>query len=269
MEQSTVAQASPEQTVVLLGNTNPHMQMPIFDQKTGVQIGNRGYPAPHLNQSETRAEMRPGFDDREHVELSLSTDNDDVLSLIGRTLVDEHRIYAVGIAELRQVVAVHAGGAKPAWVESSDQAFARAIAAFYGCPVGRPTALLTTAGRDALHQQHMNVTQPAPFNYMALTASTTTPLASDTTLAGEITTAGGGLVRGLATIAHTIGTNTSTATKTFTANGSDVLPVTVAQIGIFNGTGAVTMAYHTALSSSATLSVAGDNVTVTETVNGG
>lgn len=29
--------------------------------------------------------------------------------------------------------------AKPAWVESDDDAFASALSIFYGCPVGRPS----------------------------------------------------------------------------------------------------------------------------------
>jgi hypothetical protein len=132
--------------------------------------------------------------------------------------------------------------------------------------VGEPTLLQVTVGRDAMHAQHLSTTQPAPFNYMALTAtSTPAPAVGDTTLAGEITTAGGGLIRALGTYAHTAGTNTSTLTKTFTANGSDVLPVTVAQDGVFNAVTAGTMGYHDALSSSATLSTSGDNVTLTIT----
>ncbi len=256
--------------VVLLGNSNPHMQYPVYHPETGEQMGTRGAPAEHIKQSVTRVEMQPDFADREHVDLAASTDNDRQLTNIHRALPDEHKRYAIGIQHVEQIMDVHSGGVKPSWVQSADRGFAEAVAAYYNIPVGQPEMLLTTAGRDAVHSQHMTTgAQPAAFNYMALTASTVAPASTDTTLTGEITTAGGGLVRAQCTFAHTAGTNTSTLTKTFTANGTDALPVTIAQIGLFNGTGAVTMAYHTALSSSATLNVSGDSITVTETVTAG
>jgi hypothetical protein len=250
---------APAQTVVLFGNPAPQMQ-----------IDGVGSDAAHLSQSVTRAEMWVGFDDPENVSASLSTGNDRMLSMIARGLDDAHSQYAIGINELEQIIAVHAGGAKPDWVSSSDPEFANALAAHFGCPVGEPVALLTNGGRDALHSQHLGTAaQPAAFNYIALTASVTAPSAADTTLTGEIATAGGGLIRAQATFAHTAGTNTSTLTKTFTANGSDVLPVTLAQIGVFNASSSGTLAYHTALGTTALLSVVGDSVTITETLTAG
>jgi hypothetical protein len=113
----------------------------------------------------------------------------------------------------------------------------------------------------------------APAAYMALAnnATATAPAATDTTLTGEITSAGGGLIRKLATYAHTAasgGAGTTTLTKTWTANGSDSLPVTVSQIGVFQGVvvAASRMLFKTALNASATLSTSGDQVQVTETV---
>lgn len=108
----------------------------------------------------------------------------------------------------------------------------------------------------------------APVNWMAITANATAPAATDTALAGEITTAGGGLIRQAATYAHTTGTNTYTLTATFTANASDVLPVTIAKIGTFDTLTSATgiMLHETALSSTATLSASGDAVTITQTV---
>lgn len=257
-------------TLLLFGNTNPHDQYPVFDPETGEPVGTRGAPAKHLKQSETRVELEPDFADEVRVAHALSTDNDLVLSLIGKSLPDADKRYAIGLQHLTQIIDTHAGGAKPAWVVCDDAEFARVVGAHFGCPVGRPTALLTNVGRDAVHQQHMSTSaQPASFNYMALTASTGAPAAGDTTLTGEITTGGGGLVRAQASFAHTVGTNTSTLTKTFTANGSDTLPVTIAQIGILNAASVGTLAYHTALSSTATLNVTGDNITVTETVTAG
>jgi hypothetical protein len=113
----------------------------------------------------------------------------------------------------------------------------------------------------------------APAAYMALanSATATSPNATDTNLTGEITTASGGLIRKLATYAHTPasgGAGTTTLTKTWTANGSDSLPVTVSQIGIFQGVvvAASRMPFKTALNATATLTISGDQVQATDTV---
>lgn len=127
--------------------------------------------------------------------------------------------------------------------------------------------MLTNAGRDlALAATYGTGTQPAAATYIALTANATAASATDTTLTAEITTAGGGLLRAQATYAHTTGTATATLTKTFTANGSDSLPVTLAKIGVFNAASSGTMADETLLSATATLSASGDAVTITETI---
>lgn len=250
------------QTIVVFGNDSPQMQV---EQEDG---GRTGVPAPHLTSSVTRVELWPGIDDPDFVQHTISTDNDRFLTMIARNLPDADQHYAVVLSELEQVVAVHTGNGRPAWISSTDPELQRVAAGHFGVPQGEPIALLTNAGRDALHAQHMSTSAPpAAFNYMALTASSTAPNATDTTLTSEITTAGGGLPRAQATYAHTAGTNTTTLTKTFTANGSDSLPVTLAQIGIFNASSSGTLAYHTALNNTATLSVSGDNVTITETVN--
>jgi hypothetical protein len=109
-----------------------------------------------------------------------------------------------------------------------------------------------------------------PAAWMALTANSSSPTVggSSTTLSGEITTSGGGLVRGLATWAHTSGTNTYTLTNTFTANSSDSLPVSIAKIGIFNAQNGGRLLFETLLSATATLASIGDNVAITETVTG-
>jgi hypothetical protein len=127
--------------------------------------------------------------------------------------------------------------------------------------------MLTNAGKDALFGQHLSTSaQPAAFNYMALTANSSAASASSTTLTGEITTAGGGLIRKQATYAHTNGTSTSTLTATFTANSSDSKPVTIAKIGVFNASSSGTLGYETLLSSTATITNTGDALTVTHTV---
>lgn len=109
----------------------------------------------------------------------------------------------------------------------------------------------------------------APVWYMALTANSSAPAAGDTSLSGEITTAGGGLVRKLAVYAHTTGASTYTLTGSYTANGSDSLPVTIAKMATFNSIvgGSGLMLHETLLTpSSATLSASGDPLTVTQTV---
>lgn len=111
----------------------------------------------------------------------------------------------------------------------------------------------------------------APYWYMALGSTLHTPGASDTTLAGEITTSGGGLIRRIGTYAHTGGGTTYSLAATWTANGSDSLgsPVTIYNIGVFNTlTGATgRMMFETPLSpSTATISAVGDQLTVTETI---
>jgi hypothetical protein len=108
----------------------------------------------------------------------------------------------------------------------------------------------------------------APGAYIGLTATSTAAVDGDTALTGEITTASGGLIRALGTYAHTAAGTTTTLTKTFTANGSDSLPVTVAQIGVFQGVvvAASRMIFRTLLNATATLTVSGDQLQVTETV---
>ena len=234
-----------------------------------MQINGHGAAAEHINQTVTHIQMREDYDDFEANELALSTNNDRMLSLIGRSLPEDLRKYAVGVNEIEQIMGIHSGGAVD-WVDSDDAEFAKALAHHFDCPIGEPTALLTNAGRDALHSQHLNTAaQPAAFNYMAVSANSTAASAANTTLPGEITTAGGGLLRAQATYAHSAGTNTTTLTKTFTANGSDTLPVTIAKIGIFNAASVGTLGYETLLNASATLSASGDNVAITETVTAG
>lgn len=231
-----------------------------------VRLGNPNPQEEYLNQSVTRIELWDGIDDPEFIDLTLSTENDRVLSMIGRSLKEEHRNYSVAIAELEQIMGVHSAGEAPTWVESDDPVLAEAVGSYFNCHVGEPLNILTTVGRDALHSQHMNTAaQPASFNYMALTANSTAVSAASTTLTAEIATGGGGLVRAQATYAHTGSATTTTLTKTFTANGSDSLSVTIAKIGIFNASSVGTLGYETLLSSTATLTVSGDNITVTWT----
>lgn len=102
--------------------------------------------------------------------------------------------------------------------------------------------------------------------WMGLTANAGAAAGGDTTLTAEITTVGGGLIRKLATFAHTAGVASYTNTGVFTANGTDALPVTVAKMGCFNSLLNGTMAFETLLNATATLSLSGDQLTITDTV---
>jgi hypothetical protein len=106
-----------------------------------------------------------------------------------------------------------------------------------------------------------------PAAYMALTANNGAPAAGDTTLTGEITTAGGGLIRKICVYAHTAAAASYTLTAVFTANGSDSLPVTVAKMGIFDSMVSGDMVFETLLNATATFTISGDQTTVTETVS--
>jgi hypothetical protein len=126
--------------------------------------------------------------------------------------------------------------------------------------------LKTNAGIDVIAAQVSGAGGTNVIKYMALTANAGAPAAGDTTLSGEITTGGGGLVRAAATYAHTTSTATYTLTKTFTANGSDVLPVTLAKIGILDASSSGNLGFETLLPTTATLSASGDAITCTDTV---
>lgn len=197
--------------------------------------------------------------------------------------------------------ALHAqSGAKPAWVASNNAELADRLARHFDCEVRDPKPagerdehaerpsiarllgplmslmialplllmlgrfyLRTAAGTD-WQSDLMGNAAGVPAKYMALSA-TSGESTAHTSLAGEITTAGGGLIRKAATYAHTTGTSTYTLTATFTANGTDSLPVSVVQIGLFTASSAGTMAFEKTVTS-ATFTASGDAVTYTYTV---
>lgn len=125
----------------------------------------------------------------------------------------------------------------------------------------------TNAGIDFCAAQ-LGSTSPGSngANYVALTANATAPAGGDTSLAGEIATAGGGLVRKQGTYAHTSGAASYTVTAAFTANGSDALPVTVNKVGVLTASSAGSLVFEDAITA-ATLNASGDQLTVTQTVS--
>lgn len=108
----------------------------------------------------------------------------------------------------------------------------------------------------------------APASYMGLTATATAPSATDTTLTGELNAAGAaGLNRQLGTYAHSAAGATTTLTKTYTTAAADTIPVTIAQMGVFQGVvlAASRMVFRTLLSATATMSAIADQLQLTHT----
>jgi hypothetical protein len=101
--------------------------------------------------------------------------------------------------------------------------------------------LLTNSGRDWMHAQVYTNTAAGDrgAGYIALTTSTTTPAATDTLLASEITT--GGLERADATTkTHSSGTNSTTLQHTFTSSATHTAVIKAA---LFNAASSGTMAH--------------------------
>ncbi len=132
-------------------------------------------------------------------------------------------------------------------------------------------SLPATAGTAAASTPAAGAWQIIPGNcpgaYMGLTASSSAAVDGDTALTSEITTVGGGLIRALGTYAHTAAATTTTLTKTWTCNGTDSLPVTVAQMGVFQGVVAAAsrMIFRTLLNATMTFALSGDQGQITHT----
>jgi hypothetical protein len=222
-------------TTLRLGNPNPQMQVEELDENGALTGRKTSVDAEHLNQSTTEVQMRDDFADEEFVERTLSTDNDRVLAMIAGLLPTDLRRWAVAVNEAEQIWGARAHRRRRRGSRATSDGARGGARRALRLPARRAAALLTNAGRDALHAQHLGTSGAARrLQLRRPDGERDGAGGGDTTLTGEIATAGGGLVRAQATYAHTAGTNTSTLTKTFTANASDALPVTVAKIGVFN-----------------------------------
>lgn len=192
---------------------------------------------------------------------------------------------------LAQLVSAHYGGLEirdlqdpydPATRDSGRTGGGGAGAAFLPTLVALPFVVLllglfyrasmallkTNAGNDFIAQQLGGTpSATAIAKYTAITANTTAPAATDTTLTGEITTAGGGLIRKAGTYAHTTGAASYTITTVYTANGSDALPVTIGKRGTFDAASGGNLVFETLVTPTATLSAVGDQLTLTDTFN--
>lgn len=111
----------------------------------------------------------------------------------------------------------------------------------------------------------------APYWYMAITTDTASPGATDTTLPSEITAAGSGCIRKLATYAHTTGVASYSlaATYTYTSTDQTFGSRAIAKIGVFNTVTPATgrIQFETLLAQTATLTATGDALTITDSVS--
>jgi hypothetical protein len=106
--------------------------------------------------------------------------------------------------------------------------------------------------------------QTGTAGYMALTADSTAPNATDTTLPSEITTNGLGRTTQL-TPTHSAGASSSSFSHTWTYTGST--SVTIAKVGLFNASSSGTLVLETLLASTGTVNANGDTISVTWTIN--
>lgn len=107
-----------------------------------------------------------------------------------------------------------------------------------------------------------------PAAWVGVSADTAEPKAENETLKGEI--AGGaekGLGRSLATFKY-IGGKEYEVKVTFTALAKDVVPVTLAKIGVFNAHNGGIMMFESLLTATAEIKESGDAITITDVVTG-
>lgn len=100
----------------------------------------------------------------------------------------------------------------------------------------------------------------APACYIGVTANSAAPVATDTTLAGEVVS--GTLIRAIAIYAHTVGSTSYTLSLTMTADQT----ITLEKIGVFTALTGGVMVFETLLNSPVTM-ISGDQVLIVETVN--
>lgn len=106
-----------------------------------------------------------------------------------------------------------------------------------------------------------------PAAWVGISADTAEPKATNETLKGEIKTAEGGLIRSLATFKY-LGGKEYEVKVTFSANAKDVVPVTLAKIGVFNAHNGGIMMFESLLTTTAEIKESGDAVTITDIVTG-
>lgn len=131
-----------------------------------------------------------------------------------------------------------------------------------------PASVNTAAATTPAAGLWMILPGNAPGAYGGLTTTATTAVDGDTVLAGELNAAGAaGLNRQLMTYAHTLAATTTTLTKTYTAAAADTLPVTIAQMAVFQGVvlSSSRMIFRTVLNATMAFSLIGDQGQITHT----
>lgn len=119
---------------VVIGNTAPLMA-----------DGSRAFDGGghELTNTTTDVTMAPYYDDAAEAELALSTNNDPLLSMIGRNLAPDDRRFAIGVRDVEHLWWGNHSNDPPEWIESDDGDFARVLAEHFSggghvCAVGRP-----------------------------------------------------------------------------------------------------------------------------------
>jgi hypothetical protein len=120
--------------------------------------------------------------------------------------------------------------------------------------------VVTTAGRDFLHQQGYASSGLGAngLNYIALSADALTETSASTTLSSEIVS--NGLERAQGTVAHTPGTSVTTVAKVFTATGTQ----SARKAALFTAASSGTMCH--ALSFTQRDLISGDTLTIMFTI---
>ena len=106
-----------------------------------------------------------------------------------------------------------------------------------------------------------------PAAWIGVSKNTAEPKVTNTSLAEEIKTAEGGLIRALATFKY-LGGKEYEVKVTFTANVKDATPVTLAKIGVFNAHNGGILMFESLLTATAEIKESGDAVTISDVVTG-
>jgi hypothetical protein len=131
--------------------------------------------------------------------------------------------------------------------------------------------MLTNGGRDFMTAQMVGGTQgsisgasaSALAIYFGLSADTTAPAVTDTTIGTELTANGLGRVAASVTT-RSAGASSYTISKTFTYTGST--SVTIAKLGVWNAVSSGVLVFSTLLGVTATVTTNGDALTISQTV---
>lgn len=121
------------------------------------------------------------------------------------------------------------------------------------------TNLITNTGRVQLHTQCYSATPGNAFRFIGLTNDATAPAATDSTLTGEITTAGLGRAAGTVTLASGSGT-TTTIERVFTATGA----ISAQKAALFNAASGGVMNHVVAFTPKTLAN--GETLTITYTI---